>query len=298
MPEIDEQIRSASTHLREGTADLDGGPATLAAVRSRGSRMRRRRRAVVVTATVAALAVGVGGVLVATAAPDERHVDVGGATSDDDDRDTPTTPSSTAPSPPSSTVTSADAAPDAGTPSTTGAGPTTTGPPPPTTSGTTAATTAPPITTPAAPPDTGAPDTTSTTAPAAVSGPLPGEVASIYEAYSRWKANAPAGYTVRMSKSYGSGWTVVADVVVVGTGLGSQVVSATDVATGDPIDAAEWPTLDSLYDIFAGEFGACTCLTVVVATGLPVDGVPSEIRVVDGTGHEFLAVEISGFWPA
>lgn len=144
-----------------------------------------------------------------------------------------------------------------------------------------------PVTSQVGPPQVTAPTTpvppVSTTARVPVNlDPLPGVPTDPRAAYARWKANAPARYTMRLSgPAVGSR---ALDVTVEGTGLSSEVVAAVDVATGAPVAVAGVSTIDVLYDLMVGEFGSCSCLTVSVGSGLSVDGVPSELRVTTNDG--------------
>jgi hypothetical protein len=114
-------------------------------------------------------------------------------------------------------------------------------------------------------------------------GPLPTAVASVdpLDAWNRWKANAPARYTMRLSSNVHPG---PVDVTVEGVGLPGVAVSAVDARSGEVLDPAPFQTIDRIYDITIGEFRGCSCLTVVLAADLPVDGAFSSLTVTDSTG--------------
>lgn len=295
--------------------------AVLVAVRARGQRHRQRMQlgAAVVAAVV--VLVGGGALAVASSGRESATLDVGGGPAsssrldgdgagrrgvgtvapDDGEPGTSTTDGSTdgtTDGTSGATTTSKVGTSTTAGPSTTRRSTTTTGRTPSTTARSGPGPTAPappdpePTTTSSDPPT---PTTLHAPPPGPAPEPLPGEVVEPPQAaYTRWRANVPSRYTMRVRQYMGGGWQGPVDVSVVG----NRVVAVVDANTGASVTSTIL-TIEDTYNYMLGEFGTsgCNCVSTAVATGLPVDGVFSWFQVTNNAGDQLMfRIEVSGFW--
>ena len=124
---------------------------------------------------------------------------------------------------------------------------------------------------------------------------LPGVPAGS-EAWTTWKANVPPRYTYRYMEysAQSDMWWGPTDVTVETVDGREQVVAVVDAATGAPVNnPSAASTISRLYE-YVFEPAAPADNSVTVATGQPVDGVPSVIELRSASVQA--RTEISGFW--